>query len=319
MSTIDDPESPECRIALVLGPEHVGARLDRALADRLPAHSRTALTRWIREGRVRVAGLPARARQEVRGGEAVEIDLPPPRESRLEPESMPLVVVYEDDHLLAIDKPSGLTVHPGRGQPAGTLANALVHRLAGLPTAAGSDRPGIVHRLDKDTSGILVVARTEAAQFALARQFAERTVEKTYVAVVHGADLDAESEIDLPIERSRTHRTRMAIADAGRGRSSLTRVVVTRRLARHAVLECRPRTGRTHQIRIHLKAIDHPIVGDPIYGRSRAAGDALAPRLLLHALRLVVDHPATGDRITFEAPLPPDFVAAIDALSALTR
>ncbi|MGE0193475.1 MAG: RluA family pseudouridine synthase [Planctomycetota bacterium] len=314
---IPDPGPQESLIALVLGPEHAGARLDRALADAMPGHSRTTLARWIREGRVHVDGRVARPRDAVAGGERVELRVPPPRGTHLEPEDRPLDILYQDEHLLVLDKPPGLVVHPGHGQPDGTLANALVHALRDLPTGTGSDRPGIVHRLDKDTSGVMVVARTDAAQAALARQFAERIVAKTYVAVVHRGDVDAEGEIDLPIARSRTHRTRMAIAEEGHGRPARTRYEVLRRLPRHAVLACYPATGRTHQIRVHLRAIGHPIVGDPFYGLHGAIGEGAAPRLLLHAWRLAFDHPATGERVTFEAPWPDDLVQAIEALAVL--
>jgi 23S rRNA pseudouridine1911/1915/1917 synthase len=301
----------------VLGPDLAGQRLDRALAAVLPEHSRTVLTRWIREARVRVNGGPAAPRQPVLGGERIEIDVPPPASTHLEPEARPLDILHQDEDLLIVAKPTGLTVHPGHGQPRGTLANALVHALRDLPALGGSDRPGIVHRLDKDTSGVMVVACTEAAQVALSRAFAERRVAKTYVAVVHREDIEAEGTIDLALERSRTVRTRMAVAREGRGRAAHTAWRVARRLPRHAVLHCHPTTGRTHQIRVHLRAIHHPIVGDPIYGWGGAIGEALAPRLLLHAWRLAFDHPRTGERVTFEAPLPDDMAGAIEALAAL--
>ena len=314
---IPDPGPQESLIALDLGAEHAGARLDRALADRLPQHSRTTLTRWIREGRVHVDGRPARPRDLVAGSEHVEVRVPPPRGTHLEPQELPLAILFQDEQIVVIDKPPGLTVHPGHGQPDGTLANALVHALRDLPTGTGSDRPGIVHRLDKDTSGVMVVARTDVAQTALARQFAERTVAKTYVAVVHREDIDAEGDIDLPIGRSRTHRTRMAVAEPGEGRAAFTTYEVLRRLPRHAVVACHPATGRTHQIRVHLRAIGHPIVGDPFYGWPGAIGEGAAPRLLLHAWRLELDHPTSGERMTFEAPWPDDLRGAIEALAAL--
>ena len=207
-------------------------------------------------------------------------------------------------------------MHPGHGQPSATLANALVYHLRNLPELTGSDRPGIVHRLDKDTSGVMVVARTEFAQRTLSAAFAARTVGKTYAACVHGADMDAEGEITFPIARSKVARTKMTVVDEG-GREAKTRYEVVRRLPAHAVVRCHPHTGRTHQLRVHLRAVGHPIVGDPIYGWRTGIGDRLAPRLLLHAQRLAFDHPQRGERVAFEAPVPEDFQAAVEALAQL--
>ena len=256
------------------------------------------------------------ANKRVQGSEQVRVDVPPPQPTTLEPEPIPLSIVYEDEALLVIDKPSGLTVHPGHGRRAGTLANALVHHLRNLPELIGSDRPGIVHRLDKDTSGVMVVAKTETVQHKLSRAFAERTVQKTYLACVHGADVDEQGEITFRIARSKYARTKMTIVEEG-GRDALTRYEVVRRLPGHALVRCFPRTGRTHQIRVHLRAIRHPIVGDPLYGWRTGIGDDVVPRLLLHAHRLAFDHPVTGERVEHEAPLPPDFEEALEALAQL--
>ncbi len=301
---------------LVLGPEAAGKRLDRALADRFPAESRNVVQRWLEEGRVRVAGarLPASAR--LAGGEAVEVDLPPPRPTHLVPADIPLSVLFEDEHLVVIDKPSGLTVHPGAGRHDDTLANALVHRFRALPEELGSDRPGIVHRLDKDTSGLLVVARSDAVQRALSSAFAERRVTKEYVAVVHGVPRRDALEVDLPIGRCEAQRTKMRV-DVEGGRAATTRFEVRRRLPRNAVLRCFPVTGRTHQIRVHLMAVQHPVVGDRVYGPRSWPHAALAPRLLLHAARLSFTHPVTGAALSFEAPLPAELLAAIEALAGL--
>jgi 23S rRNA pseudouridine1911/1915/1917 synthase len=308
-----DPPPPE-PLTLVLGPEAAGLRLDRALADRFPEASRTAVASWIEEGRVRVDGAPLEGRARVRGGECVEVRVPPPRPTDLVPEDLPVVVLYEDEHVLVLDKPSGLTVHPGSGRASGTLANALVHRLKDLPTPGGADRPGIVHRLDKDTSGVMVVAKTEPAHRALSRAFAAREVEKEYLAVVHGVPAAPSGRIDRPLGRSSAGRTRMAVREGGR--EATTEWRVEEALPRHALLRCRPRTGRTHQIRVHLRDAGHPIVGDPLYGWRSSPGDALPGRLLLHAHRLAFPHPATGEVVRFEAPPPPDFLAGVAALRA---
>jgi 23S rRNA pseudouridine1911/1915/1917 synthase len=309
------PEDHADLICLVLGPEARGQRLDRALADRLPEHSRTVVTRWIRAGRVTVDGTGLLPKHKVEGGEVVEIDVPPPEPTDLVPQDIPIDVLFEDEHLLLVNKPSGLTVHPGSGEPDGTLANALIHRFRALPDALGADRPGIVHRLDKDTSGILVVAKTDAVQRALSRAFAERRVQKTYLAVVHGAT-DDEGEIDAAIGRAPKHRTLMAVVEDGR--SAITRYRVERRLPRHTVVALSPVTGRTHQLRVHMRHIHHPIVGDPLYGWKSGAGEELVDRLLLHAWRLAFDHPVTGERVEGTAPPPASMDRAIEALATLS-
>ncbi len=306
----------ERRLELRLPPDAAGERLDRALAARMPEHSRTEIQAWIDGGRVLVDGRAGRRSDRVRGGERVGVTIPAPRPATVEPEDVPLSVLFEDEHLLVVDKPSGLTVHPGSGRPAGTLANALVHRLRGLPETIGADRPGIVHRLDKDTSGAIVVAKTEYVQRRLSAAFAARHVKKTYLAVVHGSPPEDVGEIDLPIGRSRTRRTKMATRHDG-GRRAVTRWRVEQRLPRHAVVRAMPVTGRTHQIRVHLLSIRHPIVGDPIYGNPGLPGEDLAPRLLLHAWRISFEHPVTGERVGAEAPVPPDIAQAIRALAAL--
>jgi 23S rRNA pseudouridine1911/1915/1917 synthase len=306
-----DAAGPGVRTVL-LPPEAAGLRLDRALADRFPEHSRTVVASWIEAGRVTRDGAPVAGRDRVKGGERIVVDVPPPRPTELVPEDRPLSILFEDDALLVLDKPSGLTVHPGSGRRDGTLANALVHHLRGLPTIGGADRPGIVHRLDKDTSGVLLVAKTEPAHRAVSRAFAAREVAKEYVAVVHGVVAGERGRIDAPLGRSSAGRTRMAVKEGGR--ASQTDWTVEERLPRHTVLRCFPKTGRTHQIRVHLREQKHPIVGDPLYGWKSAPGDDLVSRLLLHAHRLALAHPVTGARISFEAPLPPDFLASLSSL-----
>jgi 23S rRNA pseudouridine1911/1915/1917 synthase len=317
--TAPDPAGPGPR-DVVLAADAAGTRLDRALADLFPHVSRTEVARWIEEGRVTVDGAPLPGKARVRGGERVHVDVPAPRPTDLVPEERALAVLFEDDAILVLDKPAGLTVHPGSGRRDGTLANALVFHLRNLPTAFGSDRPGIVHRLDKDTSGVLVVAKTEASHRALARAFAAREVKKEYVAVVHGAVEGEAGSIDLPLGRSSAGRTRMAVRESG-GRAATTGWRVEERLPRHTVVRCFPVTGRTHQIRVHWRAREHPIVGDPLYGWRSSPGDAVPGRLMLHAHRISFRHPARGDVVAFEAAVPADFetgIAALRALSAAT-
>jgi len=303
------------RIDLTLAPQAAGQRLDRALADRLPEHSRTEIATWIRDGRVQIEGAVVPGKARVAGGEAVTILVPPPKPSHLVPQDLPLEVVFEDEAVVVVNKPSGLTVHPGAGQPDGTLANALAWHMKDLPELGGSDRPGIVHRLDKETSGVLVVARTELAQRRLSAAFAERTVGKTYLACTHGTPRDATGLIDAPIGRMRNHRTKMAVREGGR--ESQTRWKVLEAMPRHAFVQCHPRTGRTHQIRVHLKHLGHPILGDPLYGLPGQPGEEHTRRLMLHAHRLEFPHPLSGERVAFEAPLPPEFEATLAALRLL--
>ena len=287
------------------------------MADLVPEHSRTQLKSWIQEGRITVDGATRAPRDAVSGGERVEIRIPAPRPSELLPEDIPLDFVYEDEHLVVVAKPHGLTVHPGSGQPDGTLANALVHHFQGLPELGGHDRPGIIHRLDKDTSGVLLVAKTEAVQRAASAAFAERRVQKTYRAVVHGTVSDESGTIDAPIGRSPRHRTLMAVTTEARGRTAKTRYAVERRLPRHTLMRLHPHTGRTHQLRVHMQHLGHTIVGDPYYGNPTAPGETEAGRLLLHAARLELAHPVTGEAMVFEAPLPPAFLKAIERLAEL--
>jgi len=303
------------RSELTLGPEARGARLDRALADRLPEHSRTAIAAWIRAGRVEVEARRLAARTKMAGGERVVLWIPAPEPSHLEPQDLPLDILHEEAAFIILNKPPGLTVHPGAGQRDGTLANALAFHLQGLPSLGGADRPGIVHRLDKQTSGVMVVARSEVAHRALSQAFAKRRVSKTYRACVHGHMAQAHGVVDRPLGRSKHARTKWAVDE--RGRAAWTAWEVEDELPRHSLLLCRPRTGRTHQIRVHLAHLHHPIVGDPSYGFRNGPGEARAPRLLLHAFRLAFPHPTTGEEVCFEAPLPEDFRRALEALAQL--
>jgi 23S rRNA pseudouridine1911/1915/1917 synthase len=292
-----------------------GMRLDQALARVLPQHSRSRLQGWLKEGRIRVDGLSPEASSRVWGGERLEIDailMAAGAERVAEAEDIAFPVVFEDDTLLVIDKPAGLVVHPGNGHWRGTLMNALLHH---APELGAIPRAGIVHRLDKDTSGLLVVAKTLVAQTALIRQLQARAVRRHYLALVQGA-LARDGEIDAPIARHPAQRTKMAVV-AG-GKEALTRYVVRERLGATTLIECRLATGRTHQIRVHLAHLGYPLVGDPVYGLAKVADSRLAafPRQALHAYRLGLIHPASGAAMTWLAAMPDDLARLLDALGS---
>ncbi len=288
--------------------ELAGRRLDQALAQMFPQYSRSRLQQWLREGHVRVDGARCEPRRIVAGGEAVEV-APPRTPDAAAPvaQRMPLKIVFEDRDLIVIDKPPGLVVHPGAGVPDRTLLNAL---LAHAPELALVPRAGIVHRLDKDTSGLLVVARNVSAQAALARQLAVRSMRRTYLALVHG-DPPASGTIDAPVGRDVRARTRMAVTR--RGKEARTRYRVLERFGRAALLECRLETGRTHQIRVHLQHIRHPLIGEPVYRRGTRHALAM-PRQALHAAELELTHPRTGKTMRWQSPLPRDMAEILKRL-----
>jgi 23S rRNA pseudouridine1911/1915/1917 synthase len=294
-----------------------GQRLDQALAAALPQYSRARLQRWIRTGAVRLGGNAARSRDRVRGGEQVVVEAEFEADERVAPEALPLDIVYQDAQLLVLNKPAGLVVHPGAGNRAHTLQNALLAHDAAL---ARVPRAGLVHRLDKDTSGLLVVARTAQAHTRLAAALAQRAIGREYLAVVWGRPVGG-ARIDEPIGRSRRVRTRMAVNSGGR--QAVTHYRIEQRFRAHALLRVQLETGRTHQIRVHLAHVGLPIVGDPVYGgRRRSAAGAAALNLALqtlrrqalHAQRLRLVHPDTGHMLSFEAPLPADLAALLAAL-----
>ena len=294
------------------------ARLDVALSKTFPQWSRSRLQTWIRAGRVSLAGQPCLdPTQKVYGGEHITLaPAPDPSAHADRPEAIALNIVFEDATLLVLNKPAGLVVHPGNGNWSGTLLNALLHH---APDLTGVPRAGIVHRLDKDTSGLLVVAKTLAAQTQLVRQLQARTVKREYLAVVQGV-LARDGVIEAPIGRDPSVRTRMAVV-AG-GRESRTHYRSLRVLRGASLVECALDTGRTHQIRVHMRAIGHPIVGDPLYGRrpaARASADAPAlvgfSRQALHATRLALNHPTSGQALSWRAPLPSDMDALVKALA----
>jgi 23S rRNA pseudouridine1911/1915/1917 synthase len=302
----------------LLPPEVAGWRLDQALAAALPQYSRSRLQQWLAKGAVTVAGVQPRASLRIAGGEAVSVRAEFELDESVLPQALDLDIVHEDAALLVINKPAGLVVHPGAGNRSHTLQNAL---LAHDPNLACVPRAGLVHRLDKDTSGLLVVARTPEAHRQLVRALAEREFERRYAALVLGCPT-AGASIDEPIARHRSLRTRMAVrAD---GRPAVTHYRIAERFRGHTLLAVQLETGRTHQIRVHMAHIGFPVVGDPVYGgRRRLVAGASAPllaelkafhRQALHAQRLGLAHPVTGDWLAWEAPIPPDFAALLTAL-----
>jgi 23S rRNA pseudouridine1911/1915/1917 synthase len=287
--------------------ELAGNRLDQALAKLVPGHSRSRLATLIREGQVTVGGLAMEAKSKVRSGEAVEVNLlPRPEDEAHGPEEIALAVVHEDEEVLVIDKPAGLVVHPGSGNWQGTMLNALLHH---LPQLKRLPRAGIVHRLDKDTSGLLVVAKTEGAQFSLVNQLKDHSVQRTYLAVVRGKP-PAEGTVNAPIGRHPTQRTRMAVVHGGK--PAVTHYHVIRRYPAHALVECRLETGRTHQIRVHMASAGFPLEGDAVYA---GRGPQRFPRQALHAWRLAFAHPGNGKLVSFESPQPEDFHALLAELA----
>ena len=287
-----------------------GERLDLFLVRSMPELTRSRLRRLIDRDLVTIDGVaPPKAGVKLDAGQRVRVTIPPPERTTLEPEAIPLSVVYEDDDLLVVDKPAGMTVHPSAGHRSHTLVNAVLAHCPGLSGIGGEGRPGIVHRLDKDTSGLIIVAKHDVAHVSVARQLKERRVEKTYIALVEGRTGEGEHVIDAPIGRHPVHRKKMAVVD--RGREARTRYELLREVEGRSLLTVRPETGRTHQIRVHLAAAGHPIVGDPLYGRGRPAP---LTRQFLHAQRLVFRHPSTDECLRLEAPLAEDLVRALAAI-----
>ena len=303
--------------------ENAGMRLDAYLASRIELWSRARLQRLIEDEDVLVNGKKVKPSYKLREHDEIDVELSVPSAIRFAPENIPIDVVYEDDELAVVNKPAGLVVHPASGIHSGTLANALAYHFDQLPSHAGVVRPGIVHRLDRDTSGLLVVAKTESSLEHLADQFRDRTVHKSYVALVHGR-LEADAgRIDQPIGRDLSNRTRMAVVRAGRSALSLYRT--RRSYQRFTLLEVEIKTGRTHQIRVHLAWIKHPVVGDEVYGAGRdktIQNVSLRARIrklgrhFLHAEQLGFNHPKTGAPMQFTAPLPPELSSLIAELDS---
>jgi 23S rRNA pseudouridine1911/1915/1917 synthase len=310
--------------------EDAGKRLDRFLAEQLPETSRARIQEWIRAGRVFVGEAAAKASLRLQGGESIQVDPLPLKPLRAFPEDIPLDILYEDDDLAVIHKPSGLTVHAGAGTSQGTLVNALLHHFSRLSQVGGDLRPGIVHRLDRLTSGVLVVAKHDRSHQRLAEQFQARTVRKTYWALVHGdarrpnqksrsVEVDGLrwARLEMPISRDLHRRARMTARGSGRNAQTDFRVLQLFQNGRYSLLEVRIATGRTHQIRVHLSAIGLPIVGDRMYGApAETEGLPAFSRFFLHAKQIEFDHPSTDERLSLEAPLPKEFADLLESLAA---
>ena len=307
------------RVALDAG--HAGWRLDRALADAVPTMSRERLKALIRSGALASDGKLVRdPASRVRGDERFTLTVPDPEPAHNRPQDIALTIVFEDEHLLVLDKPAGLVVHPAAGNREGTLVNALLHHCAGrLSGIGGVARPGIVHRIDKDTSGLLVVAKTDVAHEGLARQFAAHSIDRRYRAIVNGVPKTAGGTVDAPLARSSRDRKKIAIVEGKRGKRAVTHWARLTPLNEAALIECRLETGRTHQVRVHMAAIGHPLLGDPVYGRGKSVHRQLLNQLdfhrqALHAAGLGFVHPVTSERLSFESALPSDMQELFSAL-----
>ena len=323
-SNAPPPSAPDIAPRMVTVPDQAsGRRFDAVLAELFPEYSRSRLAEWIKSGDALLDGRQARPRDPVRGGERVVLTAALEIQTRSEPEDIALDILYEDADVFVIDKPAGLVVHPGAGNPAGTLVNALLHRDPGLATLP---RAGIVHRLDKDTSGVMVVARTLPAHTSLVEQLSAREVHRQYLAVVVGS-LVSGGTVNAPIDRHPRDRLRQAVREDGR--DAVTHYRLRERFRAHTLLECRLETGRTHQIRVHMAHIKHPIVGDPLYGGPlklpKGATDALVESLrgfkrqALHAETLEFAHPVSGEPIRCSTPMPADMHALVGTLRDDTR
>lgn len=296
--------------------EQGGERLDRYVAEALPALSRTVVQRLIEGGEVTVNGTLTRTAYKVRPGDVVVVHVPPPEPMTLEAQPIALDVLYEDADILVLNKPAGLVVHPGAGNPDGTLVNAILAHCPDLQGIGGTLRPGIVHRLDKDTSGVMVVAKHDQAVKGLQQQFKERSMQKRYLALVHGHLAQPAGTVEAPIGRHRVQRQRMAVVAHGKPARTRWQVVGRYRSASGApctLVEVYLLTGRTHQIRVHFSWMGYPLVGDPVYYKGKA--DPPAPRQFLHATELAFVHPVSGEALSFRAPLPSDLQAVLDALT----
>jgi 23S rRNA pseudouridine1911/1915/1917 synthase len=304
-----------------LTPENIGERLDRYVTRQLPTYSRAYVQQLIDEQHIVVDGCATKAGYRLRAGDRISVSLPPPKPSSIRPQSIALEVLYEDAYLLVVNKAAGMVVHPSPGNASGTLVNALLAHCTQLSGIGGVERPGIVHRLDKDTSGVIVVAKDDVTHRRLARLFAERQVRKHYLAVVHGIIGDADGVINAAVGRHPVHRQQMS-THTRMGRQAVTEFHVLERFESYTLVELRPRTGRTHQLRVHMAAIGHPLLGDPTYGQSHKAlprsplADQLAwfRRQALHALSLGLEHPATGEWLEWHAPLPADLERVVAIL-----
>ncbi|PLX97151.1 MAG: RluA family pseudouridine synthase [Desulfuromonas sp.] len=315
-------------LSFYVDPARISERLDRFLAESLPDISRSQIKKLIDDGLVQVAGRPAKAGEKLRVGDTIHVTLPPPAPSEVVPQQIPLQVLYEDAHLIIIDKPAGLVVHPAPGHADGTLVNALLHHCQDLAGVGGELRPGIVHRLDKETSGVMVATKDDKTHTALAQQFKVHSIRRCYLALVHGLLPQEKGVIDCPIGRHPTQRKKMS-GKSRSGRRAVTRWKVLSRFtaSRISLVELTLETGRTHQIRVHLSEMNHPVVGDPVYGASGRLKDVRDPKLksllvglkrqALHARLLGFVHPQDEEYREFTSALPPDMSAIVSRLQAL--
>jgi 23S rRNA pseudouridine1911/1915/1917 synthase len=311
----------ESIISAIIASDAAGWRLDRALAAAVPTMSRERLKALISSGRVTgPAGLVRDPAAKALAG-AYEVSVPEPTLAHNEAQDIALEIVFEDDHLLVVDKPAGMVVHPAAGNPDGTLVNALLHHCAGrLSGIGGVARPGIVHRIDKDTSGLLVVAKTDRAHEGLAAQFARHDLHRLYLAIVAGVPNPPSGTVDAPLARSSANRQKMAIVAEGRGKRAVTHYRIVRLLRDASLTECRLETGRTHQVRVHMASLGHPLLGDPVYGRTRPEHRELLKNLnfhrqALHAAELGFVHPVSKENLSFKSPLPSDIQELFGALT----
>lgn len=301
----DFEEQEEQEVELVPGPEHEGERLDKFVTMQLASYdlSRSLVQQWIRDGNITVNGRSVKANYKLKADDRVHGILVAAKDIQVEPEPIPLDIVYEDQDVIVVNKPRGMVVHPAPGHTGGTLVNALLYHCDDLSGINGELRPGIVHRLDKDTSGLIVAAKNDKAHRHLSAQLKERSVERRYLAIVHGVPRHDQGTVDAPIGRDPIHRKKFTVTDKN-SKEAITHFVVKERFKEAALLELALETGRTHQIRVHMKFIGHPLIGDPLYGpssrRTRFEGQAL------HAAALAFDHPRSGERMRFAAPLPKD-------------
>ncbi len=302
--------------------EDKGQRLDVFLSTRLSGLTRSRIKGMIEEGRASVNGAVAKAGYKLKAADTVTVSVPETKEAAFAPEAVPLEILFEDDDVIVVNKPADMPTHPGAGRTSGTLVNALLNHTRELSTLGGNDRPGIVHRLDKDTTGILVVAKNDRSHLFLSAQFKAHTTGRRYIALVWGAVADDEGTIDIAIGRDAVHRKKIS-PRTKKSRTALTYYKVLKRFNQLSLVELKPRTGRTHQLRVHLASINHPVVGDQVYGRKKIpstlpgpAGDCLKriKRQLLHAATLAFVHPSTGLVMEFESPLPPDMQEAVEVM-----
>lgn len=302
------------KVTLVVEPGEEGIRVDKLAASKLTGVSRSRIQRLIEEGQVLLNGKTCKANTKAMAGAVLEILIPASREAEVAPENIPLDILYEDQDVLVINKPQGMVVHPAPGNYAGTLVNALLYHCKDLSGIGGTKRPGIVHRLDKDTSGVLVVAKNDLAHQKLAAQLKKRTMQRIYLAIVHGNIREEGGRIEAPIGRHPVDRKKMAVVERN-AKEAVTEYEVVERFGDYTLVRARLHTGRTHQIRVHLAYIKHPVLGDPVYGpRHNPFGLKVQ---LLHAYRLCFIHPRTGEPMTFEAPLPEQFQRVLQALRGM--